>query len=73
MYDDKDFLTRNRKSMVEISESKNMFFEVKMKSTPFKDKLELHLDTCLGYNQPKIGEERKAHIFIKDGSVIYNL
>ena len=67
MYTDKTFTTRNTNSLIEIDENQNMYFGVKVTSKAFRDTLELHLDTCLGYNQPKKSEERKTHIFIKNG------
>ena len=70
MYKDSTFTEKNNNSIIEIDEKQDMFFGVQVKSKAFRDTLELHLDTCLGYNQPKEGEERKTHIFIKDGYVV---
>ena len=67
MYTDETFKTRNTKSLIEINENQNMYFGVQVKSKAFTDTLEIHLDTCLGYNQPKNGEDRKTHVFIKNG------
>eukprot|EP00111_Clytia_hemisphaerica_P001155 TCONS_00003290-protein len=68
MFTDSKFTETNKQTLVEIDENQDMFFGVKVSSEAFRNNLEIHLDTCIGYNQPKNPrEKRKTHVFIKDG------